>query len=426
MIERLPSGVNFYRLLEARPGLTEHLAAILSHAPALAEQLGRRPELLDGLIDASAFAPAPPVDGADRGFRPRRTAADEDYQLLLDRVRRRVNERRFALGAQLVAGADRPARRRPKAMRGSPRRRSACSPTPTIAEFEQAHGRVPGSRAGDPRPRPARRRGADPRLRSRPHLSVQRRPRGGIGRAASRCARPIISTGWRRGSPPRSACRPRPGRSTRSTRGCGRRARTGCSPSRSRASPPISASKAWTCEHMALTRARPVFGSAAARAALAGGDRRRCCGRTRDPARARRRRGADARRDGARTSRRAGRSTSSWSTAGWSISNSRSRRCSSRTASGLDPAFPGRARGADRAPAWSRAEIDGHYRLLHDMLVMLRLVSPNSAEPPDGVARAGRPGLRPGRLGRRCLRATPRRGRASARCGARSPSAEEA
>ena len=57
VVTRLPSGVNFYRLLEARPGLTEHLGTILSHAPALAEQLGRRPQLLDGLIDASAFAP---------------------------------------------------------------------------------------------------------------------------------------------------------------------------------------------------------------------------------------------------------------------------------------------------------------------------------------------------------------------------------
>lgn len=29
------------------------------------------------------------------------------------------------------------------------------------------------------------------------------------------------------------------------------------------------------------------------------------------------------------------------------------------------------------------AEVEGHYRLLHDLLVVLRLVSPDSAEPPD-------------------------------------------
>ena len=36
----LPSGVNLYRLLEARPPLADMLALILAHAPALAEQLG--------------------------------------------------------------------------------------------------------------------------------------------------------------------------------------------------------------------------------------------------------------------------------------------------------------------------------------------------------------------------------------------------
>src|SRR5690606_36620853 len=41
MIERLPSGINLYRLLEARPALTQHLGAILSHAPTLADQLAR-------------------------------------------------------------------------------------------------------------------------------------------------------------------------------------------------------------------------------------------------------------------------------------------------------------------------------------------------------------------------------------------------
>ena len=89
-------------MLEARPALAKHLAAILAHAPVLAEQLGRRPQLLDGLIDASAFAPAPPVEELIAGF-ARADRAGEDYQMILDRVRRRVNERRFALGVQLVA-----------------------------------------------------------------------------------------------------------------------------------------------------------------------------------------------------------------------------------------------------------------------------------------------------------------------------------
>jgi len=105
MLERLSSAVNIFRLLEARPGLATQLAAILSHAPPLAEALGRRPELLDGLIDASAFddvESAAALAGAMRGD------GSGDYQERLDRVRHIVNERRFALGAQIVVGASDP------------------------------------------------------------------------------------------------------------------------------------------------------------------------------------------------------------------------------------------------------------------------------------------------------------------------------
>lgn len=57
----MPSAINFFKLLAARPGLVELLAELLSHAPTLADALGRRAELLDGLIDTSAFDPPPAV-----------------------------------------------------------------------------------------------------------------------------------------------------------------------------------------------------------------------------------------------------------------------------------------------------------------------------------------------------------------------------
>ncbi|HTU10305.1 MAG TPA: bifunctional [glutamine synthetase] adenylyltransferase/[glutamine synthetase]-adenylyl-L-tyrosine phosphorylase [Allosphingosinicella sp.] len=144
LIMGLPSGVNLYRLLEARPGLTQHLATILSHAPALAEQLGRRPDLLDGLIDASALEPARPVDELAARF-ARSDRADEDYEQVLDRVRRRVNETRFALGAQVVLGAQDPI----EVSQGYARVADAAIRVladATVAAFERAHGRVPGCR----------------------------------------------------------------------------------------------------------------------------------------------------------------------------------------------------------------------------------------------------------------------------------------
>src|SRR5688572_30689053 len=100
IIERVSSGINLYRLLEARPALAQLLAKILAHAPALSEQLARRPELLEGLFDDSAFDPPPSVsEFAERlGIAMR----GQPYDLALDRVRRMVNERRFALGVQLI------------------------------------------------------------------------------------------------------------------------------------------------------------------------------------------------------------------------------------------------------------------------------------------------------------------------------------
>ena len=143
LIERLPTGVNFFRLLAARPGLVQHLGAILSHAPALAEQLGRRASLLDGLIDASAFEPARSVEALAESF-ARSERAGEDYQLVLDRVRRRVNEARFALGAQIVLARSDPL----EAAAGYGRVAEAAIQVladSAIAEFEAAHGKVPGS-----------------------------------------------------------------------------------------------------------------------------------------------------------------------------------------------------------------------------------------------------------------------------------------
>ncbi|NUR12858.1 MAG: glutamine-synthetase adenylyltransferase, partial [Bradyrhizobium sp.] len=100
IVERLSSGVNFFRLLEARPALAQLLAKILAHAPTLADQLSRRPELFEGLFDASCFAMPPPANE----FAGLLEAAmkDHPYDVALDRARRLVNERRFALGVQLI------------------------------------------------------------------------------------------------------------------------------------------------------------------------------------------------------------------------------------------------------------------------------------------------------------------------------------
>ncbi len=143
LVNGLPGGVNFYNLLQARPGLASMLATLLAYAPTLAEDLGRRPELLDGLIDASAFAPVPPVSELVREF-DRGERSSPDYQDKLDQARWQVNERRFALGAQIISGRSDPL----DVAAGYARVAEAAIEVlarAAIDEFSKRHGRVPES-----------------------------------------------------------------------------------------------------------------------------------------------------------------------------------------------------------------------------------------------------------------------------------------
>jgi glutamate-ammonia-ligase adenylyltransferase len=59
LVGGLPSAINFFHLLAAQPELAKIATRILSLAPTLAEALGARVELIEGLIDKRAFeAPA--------------------------------------------------------------------------------------------------------------------------------------------------------------------------------------------------------------------------------------------------------------------------------------------------------------------------------------------------------------------------------
>ena len=100
IVERLSSGVNLFRLLEARPPLARLLAKLLAHAPTLSDQLARRPELLEGLFDASSFEMPPPAEALAALLAGQMEG--HPYDVALDRARRLVNERRFALGVQLI------------------------------------------------------------------------------------------------------------------------------------------------------------------------------------------------------------------------------------------------------------------------------------------------------------------------------------
>ncbi|NIJ07646.1 glutamate-ammonia-ligase adenylyltransferase [Sphingomonas vulcanisoli] len=263
LIDGLPSALNLFRLLEARPTLVALLATILGHAPALASDLARRANLLDGLIDATALEPPPSVDALIAEFgRP----GAGDYEKLLDRVRLDVGERRFALGVQLLSGT-----RDPIAV-GEGYGRVAEAAIAVLAgaaaaEFEAAHGKVPGGELV---------------------ILALGRMGGGVLTHASDLdliylftgdflvesdgRRPLGATTYFQ----RLAQRVTAALSAPTASGPLYEVDTRLRPSGAQGLLAVSiesfqryeAEDAWTWEHMALARARPLFGSAAARGQL--------------------------------------------------------------------------------------------------------------------------------------------------------------
>ena len=141
LLTNLPSAVNLFRLLEARPALGQLLARILGLAPPLADALARRADLLDPLIDASAFDLPGSVE--DLIVQLSRGEVDDDYERLLGRVRRRVGELRFKLGVQLIEGSRDPMEIGQALSRVAEAALVVLAQAAT-AEFERVHGKVPG------------------------------------------------------------------------------------------------------------------------------------------------------------------------------------------------------------------------------------------------------------------------------------------
>lgn len=264
LLANLPSAINLFRLLEARPALLQLLARILALAPPLADALARRADLLDPLIDASAFELPGPV--AELVATMSAGEAGDDYQHKLDRVRRVVGELRFALGVQLIEGTTDPLFVS-EALSRTAEAAIEVLARATITEFEAAHGRVPESELVI--------------------LGVGRLGGGALTHASDLDLIYLFSgehTGESDGPRPlgasvyfnRLAQRVSASLSVPTAEGALYEVDTRLRPSGAQGPIAVSFSsfaryqmeQAWTWEHMALTRARPLFGSPAARAEL--------------------------------------------------------------------------------------------------------------------------------------------------------------
>ncbi|KQM21893.1 bifunctional [glutamine synthetase] adenylyltransferase/[glutamine synthetase]-adenylyl-L-tyrosine phosphorylase [Novosphingobium sp. Leaf2] len=266
LLGNLPSAINLFNLLEARPALLDMLARILGLAPTLADDLARRADLLDSLIDASAFDLPGPVEDLIAQFT--RFEAGDDYERKLDAVRRKVGELRFKLGVQLIEGANDPIAIGHALARIAHAALTVLTDL-AVAEFRTVHGQVPNSemlvlglgRMGG---------GV---LTHASDLDLVFLFSGDF-RAESDGRRPLGATHYYN----RLSQRTISALSVATAQGALFEVDTRLRPSGEQGPPAASLDsfaryqheQAWTWEHMALCRARPLYGSASARDVLSG------------------------------------------------------------------------------------------------------------------------------------------------------------
>jgi glutamate-ammonia-ligase adenylyltransferase len=141
-LAQLPAGVQLFSLFHANPGLFSLVADIMAEAPLLAQILAQRPGLLDAVLTAGFSAPLPDRAGLARDIAGVLAGA-RDFEDTLDLIRRWTNERRFQVGVQLLRrgiGGDRAG----GALADIAETALGALLPAVTADFARAHGVVPG------------------------------------------------------------------------------------------------------------------------------------------------------------------------------------------------------------------------------------------------------------------------------------------
>ena len=143
-LSRLPAGVQLFSLLSSNAGLLDLIATIMGTAPRLAETIIRRAHVLDGLIEPAFFDRLP-----DRAALAERLAwflaESRSYEEILDRARVFGQEQSFLIGVRVLAGTAH-ARQAGRAYADLAEVLTAALLAAARTEFEAAHGRLPQGR----------------------------------------------------------------------------------------------------------------------------------------------------------------------------------------------------------------------------------------------------------------------------------------
>ena len=99
----LPAGVQLFALFEANPSLTQLIVDICATAPALAQYLSRNAGVLDAVIGGAFFAPWPGVTALTAAL-TEAMAGTDDFETALNIARRWAREWHFRIGVHHLRG----------------------------------------------------------------------------------------------------------------------------------------------------------------------------------------------------------------------------------------------------------------------------------------------------------------------------------
>jgi glutamate-ammonia-ligase adenylyltransferase len=100
---KLPAGVQLFAMFHTHPELLDIVAEIMGGAPRLADQLSRRPDRLESLLDADFQGPPPELDELIAECREMIGRA-RFFEEVLDLARRWAGDWRFQIGLRIMRG----------------------------------------------------------------------------------------------------------------------------------------------------------------------------------------------------------------------------------------------------------------------------------------------------------------------------------
>jgi [glutamine synthetase] adenylyltransferase / [glutamine synthetase]-adenylyl-L-tyrosine phosphorylase len=145
VISGMPAGLQLFSLLAANPSLLRLVADIMGTAPRLARIIGRRPRLLDAVLDPNFFGTIPTPERL-RELTGAALAEASDYQEALDRARIVGREQAFLIGVRVISG-NLSARQAGAAYADLAEALIEVLAKRVEGELIRSHGRIPGGEA---------------------------------------------------------------------------------------------------------------------------------------------------------------------------------------------------------------------------------------------------------------------------------------